>query len=84
MGADHPLWEMWARTLRRWGMQSFTASLLEAVGPLSTLGAQFVYLGQPLLSSLVSRSHLDALATMLDNPAETQQFVVFLRERSTP
>jgi hypothetical protein len=84
MSADHPFWEIWTKTLRRWGMQGFVASLLEAAGPLSTLGAQFVYLGQPLLSSFLPRGHIDALATMLDNPAETLQFVVFLRERSTP
>jgi hypothetical protein len=80
MSADHPFWEIWTKTLRRWGMQAFAASLLEAAGPLTTLGAQMVYLSQPVMSSIFPRGHMDALATMLDNPAETRQFIVFLRE----
>jgi hypothetical protein len=82
MSADHPFWEIWTKTLRRWGMQALAASLLEAAGPLTTLGAQMVYLSQPVLNSIFPRSSVDALATMLDDPAETQQFIVFLRERS--
>jgi hypothetical protein len=84
MSADHPLWEIWTKTLRRWGVQTLAASLLEAAGPLTTLGAQLVYLGQPVLSNVWPRGHLDALANMLDNPVETRQFIVFLRESSAP
>ena len=82
MSADHPFWEIWTKTLRRWGMHALAASLLEAAGPLTTLGAQMVYLSQPVLNSIFPRSHVDALATMLDDPTETQQFIVFLRESS--
>jgi len=65
-------------------MHAFAASLLEAAGPLTMLGAQAIYVGQPVLRSFVPGSQIDALANMLDNPAETQQFVVFLRESSLP
>jgi hypothetical protein len=84
MSADHPFWEVWTKTLRRWGMHALAASLLEAAGPLTTLGAQLIYLSQPVLSSVLPRRHSDALASMLDNPSETQQFIIFLRERSVP
>ena len=84
MSADHPFWEIWAKTLRRWGIHGLAVSLLEAAGPLTMLGAQLIYLGQPVLRSMVSPNQIDALATMLDNPAETQQFIVFLRESSLP
>jgi hypothetical protein len=84
MSADHPFWEIWTKTLRRWGIHAHAASLLEAAGPLTTLGAQMVYLSQPVLSSILPRGHMDALATMLDDPAETQQFIVFLRESNVP
>jgi hypothetical protein len=84
MSAEHPFWEIWTKTLRRWGVQTLAASLLEAAGPLTTLGAQAVYLSQPVLSSVLPRGHIDALATMLDNPVETQQFIVFLRESNAP
>ena len=82
MSADHPFWEIWAKTLRRWGIYSLAVSLLEAAGPLTMLGAQLIYLSQPVLRSFVSGNQIDALATMLDNPTETHQFIVFLRESS--
>ncbi len=84
MSADHPFWEIWAKTLRRWGMHALAASFLEAAGPLTMLGAQMIYVSQPVLRSIVPGSQIDALATMLDNPAETQQFIIFLRESSVP
>ena len=84
MIADHPFWEIWAKTLRRWGMHGLAVSLLEAAGPLTMLGAQLIYLSQPVLRSITPGRQIDALATMLDNPAETQQFIVFLRENSVP
>ena len=83
MSADHPFWEIWTKILRRWGMQALAASFLEAAGPLTTLGAQMVYLSQPMLSSFLPRSHMNALATMLENPSETVQFITYLREQST-
>ena len=84
MSADHPFWEIWAKTLRRWGMHGLAVSLLEAAGPLTMLGAQLIYLSQPILRGFGTGNQVDALATMLDNPAETQQFIVFLRESSLP
>jgi hypothetical protein len=65
-------------------MHSLAATLLEAAGPLTVLGAQALYVGQPVLRSFVPGKQIDALASMLENPAETQQFVVFLRESSVP
>jgi len=84
MSAEHPFWEIWAKTLRHWGMHTLAASLLEAAGPLTTLGAQVLYLIQPVLSSIMHRNHTGALDTMLNNHAETQQFIIFLRENSVP
>ena len=80
MDADHHLWRVWANGLQRWGLQELVASVLEAFGPLSLLGAQIVYLGQPLLNQTVSASHMEAFAHMLENRDETQAFVAMLRE----
>jgi hypothetical protein len=82
MDANHHIWRVWADKLHLWGVDNLTAALLEALGPLATLGAQFVYLGQPLLSSGIQNAHLDELAHMLENLAETRAFVEFLREKS--
>lgn len=79
---DHPSWEVWIKTLRHWGMQSLVASLLEAAGPLTMLGAQFIYLSQPVLNGIMPGRQVDALATLLEDPAETRQFIVSLRESS--
>jgi hypothetical protein len=79
---DHPSWEVWIKTLRHWGMQFLVASLLEAAGPLTMLGAQFIYLSQPVLNGIMPGRQVDALATLLEDPAETRQFIVSLRESS--
>jgi len=81
---DHPFWEVWIKTLRQWGMQSLVASVLEAAGPLTMLGAQMIYLSQPVLNGIMPGRQVDALATLLEDPVETRQFIVFLRESSLP
>ncbi len=82
MDANHHIWRVWADKLHMWGVDDLAATLLEALGPLTTLGAQFVYLGQPLLRWRTPDGHLDALAHMLENSAETRAFVDYLREKS--
>ena len=80
MNSNHHIWRVWVNFLRRWGLQAFVASFLEAVGPLSILGAQLVYIGSPLLQPLVPAPHLDALAKVLEDTDEAQDFLYFLQE----
>jgi hypothetical protein len=82
MDANHHIWQVWAGKLHMWGVDNLAASLLEALGPLTLLGAQCVYLGHPFLSRGTPDGHLDALAHMLENSAETRAFVEYLREKS--
>ena len=77
-------WIRWVESLDKWGLRGLTAWVLEAAGPLSVLGAQVVYLGQPFLRSIVSDDGLSALAHMLEDRDEKQAFVSFLREASSP
>ena len=63
-----------------WGVEDLAASLLEAFGPLTVLGAQVVYLCQPFFMQSPSGQHLDALAHMLEDSTQTQAFALFLRE----
>ncbi len=65
-------------------MQGFVASLLEAAGPLTLLGAQAVYFSQPFLAGLDGQGHLKSLAKMLENAKETDAFVNYLREVTPP
>ena len=77
------IWKIWADKLHRWGMLDFAAGILDATGPLNLLGAQVVYLGQPLLDFVLPVEHLDALAIMLEDPDQTQAFTAFLRTQGS-
>jgi len=80
MSENQPIWINWARTLQQWGINKGVASILEVGGSLSLLFAQLLYISQPLLSGLVSVHSLDALARVLENSTERQEFIVVLRE----
>jgi hypothetical protein len=68
-------WSEWAESLRRLKLDVLAAWLLEAGGPLTVLGAQAVYLGQPFLGG----KKLDSLAHMLEVDEESQAFARYLR-----
>ena len=72
-------WSEWAESLRRLKLDVVAAWLLEAGGPLTVLGAQAVYLGQPFLGG----EKLDSLAHMLEEEEETQAFAHYLRGDSS-
>ena len=80
MSENQPTWMNWSRVLHKWGISEGVASVLEGAGSLSLLAAQVVYLSQPLLSGLVSAQSLQAIARVLENSAEKQAFVSYLRE----
>lgn len=77
---DQHIWRTWAQVLHRWGMTEWVAAFLEIAGPLTVIGAQAVYISQPLLASALPKGHLDALARVLDDKTETLSFVSYLRE----
>jgi hypothetical protein len=83
MESNNHIWRIWARNLHQWGLKDVLATFLEAVGPLAILGAQFIYLGQPLLSGRSTSNHLQAIANMLEDTDQRQAFVTYLREEST-
>jgi hypothetical protein len=74
------IWASWEQWLHRWGVQDLTTSFLEAIGPMTILGAQGIYLVQPWLYRLLPDGHLEALVEILENPDETRAFVRYLRE----
>ena len=82
MESKHYIWRVWADNLHRWGLQNVFAMVLETAGPIAVLGAQLVYLGQPLVNGIASVDHLRAAASMLENTDQRQAFVSFLREES--
>lgn len=54
--------------------------MLEASGPLTILGSQAIFLIQPFVRSYMPADHLEALASLLDEPEQTRQFARLLRE----
>lgn len=56
------------------------ASLLEAAGPLTVLGAQIIFLGEPLLGPAVPQNRIDALVKLFEEPEATRSFIEYLRE----
>lgn len=61
-------------------MRDLVAAFLEAIGPLSILGAQVVYLGQPFLRSLMPDGTITALTELLEDPGEAKEFSNYLRQ----
>jgi len=78
------IWRVWSRALHRWGLNTFAAWLIEATTPVHVLGAQMVYIGQPLLSLFVSQDHTRSLAQILEQPDEARSLVQFLQEEPAP
>lgn len=83
MQSNRSLWPAWARFLQHRGMGDLIATILETAGPLTVIGAQFLYFGQPFLQQNLPDGHLQALAKLLEDPAETKTFTAFLREEKT-
>ena len=79
----HQIWEGWAARLQQLGLREFLASFLEASGPVNLIGAQLVYLGQPVLGGIFPNEHLNALASLLEESDQTQAFVALLREEGS-
>jgi hypothetical protein len=79
MPNDQQLWQDWARILKSWGIDQWVASLLDAFGPLTILGAQCIYISQPILGSFLPDKHLSAFAKILEEPDQAKAFSLFLR-----
>lgn len=82
MESNNHIWRVWARNLHRWGLKDISATFLETVGSLAILGAQFIYLGEPLMKGWSPSDHLQAIANMLEDTEQRQAFIAYLREES--
>jgi len=68
-------WSHWAESLRRFKLDGLASWLLEAGAPLTLLGAQALYIGQPFLGG----KQLNSFAYMLEEEEEVQAFARYLR-----
>jgi len=77
MGKEN--WHKLSSNLHRWGLHHVTAALIEALGPLSLVGAQVMYLSEPVISTFIPAQTASDLASILEDPEETRSFVEALR-----
>ena len=68
-------WSLWAESLRRFKLDGLASWLLEAGAPLTILGAQAIYLGQPFLGG----KEWNSFAHMLEQDEEVQAFARYLQ-----
>ncbi|MBN2500486.1 MAG: hypothetical protein JXB38_06920 [Anaerolineales bacterium] len=80
MTEEQKIWQQWAARLQNLGLDEVVATFLEVTGPLNFVGAQLVYVGQPVLRGLIPTHSLHALANILEDRQNTQDFVHYLRE----
>jgi hypothetical protein len=79
MQTQRRIWTHWADSLKKWGMEGFAAWALEAGAPLGLLGAELIYVGQPLFSPFIPFEQTSALADLLEDRAEARAFIDILR-----
>jgi hypothetical protein len=79
MHTQRTIWTQWADSLKKWGMEGFAAWALEAGAPLGVLGAQLIYVGQPLLSPFLPFEQTNALAGLLEDREEARAFINFMK-----
>jgi hypothetical protein len=72
--------EKWIKTLHKMRLDSLMVTILEALGPLNILGAQLVYLTQPVLSTFIDEDQSQYFAKILEDPSETTSFINALRK----
>jgi hypothetical protein len=77
-------WYRWAEFLRQRRLEALASWALDALGPLAMLGAQALHAGSPLLRPALSTAQVESLANLLEDPAETHAFAVYLREEVSP
>lgn len=77
------VWQKWAERIKNWGLEDVVAALMEATGPLTILGAQVIYLAQPVLSTFIQDRNLTALVDLLEDAEQSRIFIGYLREESS-
>ena len=80
MTEERQIWQTWVQFLHRWGMGELAASSLEVFGPLTTLAAQAIYIGQPILQFVLPEDHIQALTNLMEDERQKEKFVSMLRE----
>lgn len=68
----------WVQQLRARGLGHALGTALEALEPLGALGAQVLWIAQPVLGLFVARDALDGLARALEEPGGVERLRGYL------
>lgn len=82
MNPDPKIWQSWAIFLKKWGVEEIALSFLKSSGALTIVGAQLIYISQPILDSILPRDHLSALAQLLEDRSQVESFDLFLHKET--
>ncbi len=74
------IWHNWAKKLQQLGIQEFTAAIFRASKPFNLVGAQLIYISQPVLNTFIQNDSLKALAALLEEPENSKSFLEELLE----
>jgi len=77
----HTSWTSLAAYLRKVGLDGTVAWLLDALGPLTVLGAQALHFGEPFFRSGQSPAEYQELVDLLEDPGRSRDFAAYLREK---
>ena len=80
MNTNQHIWRTWVDIIHRWGLQNLLASLIEGLGPLTIIGAQMIYIGQPMLNGILPGDQMQALSELLEDRDQAARFAAYLRE----
>ena len=76
-------WPVWADIFRHRGLEGLVSWVLEAAGPITLLGAQFLHFGTPFLRPYIPETQLLALSSLLEDNDEGLAFISYLKEERT-
>lgn len=80
MDSYRHIWRVWANKLQKWGLANWTASFIEAAGPLTLIAVQLMYISQPFFSRALPEEQWQALTEMLEDSGKARSFAAYLRE----
>ena len=70
----------WSQNICAWGLGGIVATLLDSLGPLRLVGAQFLYFSQPVASIFISDHRLSVLIDLFEDQKQAQVFISYLRD----
>lgn len=75
---DRTHWPEWVRFLDRWGLKQAASVVLDEAGPAGIIAAQLMHASQPLFAK--PGGQWEALASLLENRAESRSFAAFMQQ----